>query len=146
MIFTNVKRSKSIRLILLGGLSTAALTGCEQQPAVSTQNFYTNNFYIPGAGYYHAPFRNWYSLPYNYFSTAKQLYYYGGEWKPQPFASITNISSPTPDAVSAAEIARTDIARGGFGGVGYSGYSGGYSGGRYYPGSGFFDGSWGGHS
>jgi len=58
-----MKRSKCIRLILLGGLSVGALTGCEQKPAVSAEQFYTNNFYIPGAGYYHAPFRAWYSFP-----------------------------------------------------------------------------------
>lgn len=123
-----MKRSKSIRLLLLGGLSTAALTGCDQKPAVSTQNFYTNNFYVPGAGYYHAPFRNWYSLPYNHFDVQRQGYFYGGMWGPRPFESITNISSPTPEAVQLAQIQRTDITRGGFG----HSY-----GGHYWGGSGF---------
>lgn len=132
-----MKRSKSIRLLLLGGLSTAALVGCEQKPAISTANFYTNNFYVPGSGYYHAPFRNWYSLPYNHFDIQKQLYFYGGQWGTQPFASITNISSPTPEAVQVAEVARTDIdragvSRGGFGSssgwhLGNGGYSGFHS-------------------
>jgi hypothetical protein len=137
-----VKRSRSIKLILIGGLSTAALTGCNQKPSVSAQNYYTNNFYIPGAGYYHAPFRSWYSLPYNYFDANRQLYYWGGQWQPQPYASFTNISSPTAQAVTAAEIARTDITRRGFGSYGY-----GYSGGHYYGGGGWFnDGGWGFHS
>lgn len=124
-----MKRSKSIRLLLLGGLSTAALSGCDQKPSISTENVYTNNFYVPGTGYYHAPFRNWYPLPYNHFDPQKQLYFYGGQWGAQPFESITNISAPTPEAVSAAQAVRTDISRGGFGG--YSGahyYGGGYSG------------------
>jgi hypothetical protein len=123
-----VKRSKSIRLILIGGLSTAALAGCTPKPSVSAQNVYTNNFYVPGTGYYHAPFRNWYSLPYNHFDAQKNLYYYGGQWGAQPFESITNISSPLPEAVQVAQNTRTDISRGGFGGS---------YGGHYWGGSGF---------
>lgn len=111
-----MKRSKSIRLVLIGGLSAGALTGCDPKPSVSPTNVYTNNFYLPGAGYYHAPFRNWYSLPYNHFDTKAQLYFYGGQWGTKPFESITNISSPTTDAVQLAENSRTDIPRGGFGG------------------------------
>jgi hypothetical protein len=124
-----VKRSQSIRLILIGGLSTAALTGCTPKPSVSAENVYTNNFFVPGAGYYHAPFRNWYALPYNHFDAQKNLYFYGGQWGAQPFESITNISSPTPEAVQLAQSTRTDVSRGGFGG--YSGghyFGGGYSG------------------
>ena len=124
-----MKRSQSIRLILIGGLSTAALAGCSPKPSVSAENVYTNNFFVPGAGYYHAPFRNWYALPYNHFDAQKNLYFYGGQWGAQPFESITNISSPTPEAVQLAQSTRTDVSRGGFGG--YSGghyFGGGYSG------------------
>ena len=122
-----MKRSKRIRLILLGGLSVGALTGCEheQKAAVSAENVYTNNFYIPGAGYYHAPFRNWYSLPYNHFDAQKNLYFYGGQWGAQPCESITNISSPTPQAAQSAQNSRTDISRGGFGGFSSGHYSSG---------------------
>ena len=124
-----MKKSKSIRLILIGGLSAGALTGCEQKPAITTEGVYTNNFFVPGVGYYHAPFRNWYSLPYNHFDAQTQLYYYGGQWATQPFENITNISSPTAEAVQLAENNRTDISRGGFGGFGSSGgyYGGGHS-------------------
>jgi hypothetical protein len=120
-----MKRSQSIRLVLLGGLSAGALTGCTQKPAISTENVYTNNFYVPGTGYYHAPFRNWFALPYNHFDAQKNLYFYGGQWGAQPFESITNISSPTPEAVQLAQSSRTDVSRGGFGG---------YSGGHFYGG------------
>jgi hypothetical protein len=126
-----MKRSKSIRLVLLGSLSTAILTGCDQKPSVSAQNVYTNNFYVPGAGYYHAPFRAWYRLPYNHFDSKINMYFYGGQWGKQPFESITNISSPTSEAVQLAETTRTDVTRGGFGG--YS--SGYYGGGSYWGGS-----------
>jgi hypothetical protein len=123
-----------VRLILMGGLSAGALTGCQPKPSVSTENVYTNNFHVPGAGYYHAPFRNWYALPYNHFDAQRNLYFYGGQWGAQPFESITNISPPTPEAVQAVQLTRTDITRGGFGGYsggyypGGHGWSGGYSG------------------
>ena len=124
-----MKRSQSIRLILIGGLSTAALTGCTPKPSVSAENVYTNNFFVPGAGYYHAPFRTWYALPYNHFDAQKNLYFYGGQWGALPFESITNISSPTPEAVQVAQSTRTDVSRGGFGGYSSGHYFGsGYSG------------------
>lgn len=132
-----MKRSKTIKLVLLGGVSGAVLTGCSPKPSVSGQNVYTNNFYVPGAGYYHAPFRGWYALPYNHFDPAKNRYFYGGLWGAYPFESITNISSPTPEAVQLAEALRTDVSRGGFGGYSHGYYGGYYGGGGHY-------GSWGG--
>ena len=61
------KRSKRIRLILLSGISAGALTGClpEGKSPLSTDNGYANNYFVPGAGYYHAPFCAWFPLPYN---------------------------------------------------------------------------------
>jgi hypothetical protein len=116
-----VKRSRSIRLVLLGGLSAGALAGCgpgavQQQP-ISSVSVYTNNFFIPGAGYYHAPFRAWYALPYNHFDPRNQRYFYGGMWGVAPHQSITNISAPPPQQVQQAQAMRTDITRGGFGGT-----------------------------
>jgi len=127
-----MKRSRNVRLVLIGGLSAGVLAGCDERPAMTADGVYTNNFYVPGAGYYHAPFRRWFSLPYNHYDSQKQLYYYGGEWGAQPFVSITNISSPTPEAVQLAVNMATDVSRGGFGGSsgGYGG--GGYSGGGYH--------------
>ena len=112
-----MKRSKQVRLILLGGFSAGALAGCGQTgpPAVSVENVYTNNYYLPGAGYYHAPFNAWYQFPYDHFDSRTQRYYYGGQWGASPFESIINVSSPTAQAASQAEAVRTDIVRGGFG-------------------------------
>jgi len=131
-----MKRSQNIRLFLIGGLSAGALTGCSQRPAISSDNFYTNNFYVPGAGYYHAPFRAWYPLPYNQFNPDSRRYYYGGMWNPLPFESITNISNPTAEAAGLAQALRSDISRGGFGGSYFGGY--GFHGGYGYHGGGFF--------
>ena len=115
-----MKRSSSIRLVLLGGLSAGALSGCNpdaRRPPVTEAAVYTNNHYLPGVGYYHAPFRAWYGLPYNDFEPASQRYFYGGQWGSTPHQSFTNISSPTAAAVQAAEAQRTDVKRGGFGGT-----------------------------
>lgn len=113
-----MKRSRSIRLVLIGGISAGALTSCgpgHQPPAVSAQNVYTNNYHVPGVGYYHAPYRAFFPLPYNHYDAATQRYFHGGLWNTAPAVSITNISSPTPEVASLAEAQRTDIQRGGFG-------------------------------
>jgi hypothetical protein len=116
-----VKRSRSIKLVLIGSLASGALDGCGPKGVhnapITTDRVYTNNFYIPGVGYYHAPFRAFYSLPYNHFDGNAQRYFYGGQWGQLPFENITNISSPTSLAASTAEAQRTDIPRGGFGGT-----------------------------
>jgi hypothetical protein len=125
------KRSKRIRLLLLGGLSAGALAGCSPPsgpPVVSAENVYTNNFYVPGVGYYHAPFCAWYQIPYNYYDTQKRMYYWGGGWRPDPHQSITNVSSPSPQTALTAQAMRTDIPRGGFG---CSSLHGGRYGGHY---------------
>ena len=134
-----MKRSQQIRLLLLGGISAGALTGCNSRPSINVADVYTNDFFIPGAGYYHAPFRGWYAKPYNFYDAQNQTYFYGGQWGKAPFESITNVSSPTSEAVTLAEATRTDISRGGFGGS-YGGYYGGSHGG------GWSFGGWGFHS
>lgn len=124
-----MKRSRSIRLILLGSLSAGALAGCSQgtqKAPISADNYYTNNYYVPGVGYYHAPFRAWYTLPYNHFDAQGQRYFYGGQWGPTPCETITNISQPTAQAAAQAEAKRTDITRGGFGSTWYLGGGNGY--------------------
>jgi hypothetical protein len=113
-----MKRSKHIRLVLLGTVATGAFHACgpsDQPNALSTANVYANDYYIAGAGYYHAPFRAWYPMPYNSYDTSRKMYYHGGQWSPTPYESIVNLSSPTPEAVRVAESARTDVQRGGFG-------------------------------
>ena len=119
-----MKRSKKVKVILIGGLSAGALAGCSPsgKAPVSSDNVYANDYYVPGVGYYHAPFRAWYPLPYNHFDPTKQQYFYGGQWAAAPLENITNISSPTPQTASLAESLRTDVSRGGFGGTGGGGF------------------------
>ena len=114
-----MKRSRSIRLVLIGGLSAGTLAGCgpsaNRSSTLSASDVYTNNHYLPGVGYYHAPFRAWYPLPYNHYDPRSQHYFQGGQWAATPHASITNISDPTAAAAQKAQSQRTDIRRSGFG-------------------------------
>jgi hypothetical protein len=118
---------------LIGGITASAVTACgpasRQPPPLSAESVYTNNFYVPGVGYYHAPFRAWYSLPYNHFDPKSQRYFYGGQWSATAGQSFTNISSPPTQVAQQAEARRTDVpradhrtgvARGGFGRTSYS--------------------------
>lgn len=107
-----------------------ALAGCneKEKALISADGVYTNNCFVPGVGYYHAPFRAWYPLPYNHFNPQTQRYFYGGQWGTAPFENITNISGPPPEIARQAEATRTDIPRGGFGGSAH---------GHYWSGSGF---------
>lgn len=114
-----MKRSRTIRLILLGGMSAGALTGCKpgdiRKAPIAQNNVYTNDYFVPGVGYYHAPFHAWYPLRYNQYDPQQRRYYFGGQWANAPHQSIINISSPTSDAVQMAQAGRTDISRSGFG-------------------------------
>jgi hypothetical protein len=124
-----MKRSSSVRRLLLGGFSVGAIAAsaaAASEPRVTAESYYTNDYYIQGVGYYHAPFRAFFPRPYNDYDSSRQLYYQGGQWVPTPHRSIVNISTPTPDAARLAENARTDLTRtnyvprGGFGGSSHS--------------------------
>lgn len=114
--------------MLLGGLSAGALTGCDpSQPtthaAVRVTSVYTNNHYVPGVGYYHAPYRAWYPLPYNHFDAQTGRYFHGGQWAAAPHLSITNLSEPTETVAQQVQAQRTDVRRGGFGSTSHFGRS-----------------------
>lgn len=107
-----------MRRVLLAGLSAGALgtAAAAAAPRVTPETYLTNDTNIPGAGFYHAPFRGFFPLPYNHFDPARKMYFYGGQWGPAPHRSIVNISAPTPEAARRAESVRTDnIPRSGFG-------------------------------
>ncbi|HVY68871.1 MAG TPA: hypothetical protein VHH73_03035 [Verrucomicrobiae bacterium] len=99
-----MKRSQSIRLVLLGG-TVAVLAGCSHDPdnsapPVSTNNVYTNNHYVSGAGYYHAYYHAWYPHPWDFYSPGLG-YYRGGLWHP------TSVPNPLPSSRPSAEAVRT---------------------------------------
>lgn len=108
---------------MLGGASTGAFSGCSKSNAarpvrISAACVYTNDTYIPGAGYYHAPFYAFYPRPFNDYNPVTKQYYFGGQWGAAPYQSEINISSPSSWAASVAESMRSDVSRGGFGSSG----------------------------
>ncbi len=108
-----MKRSSSIRLVLLGGVSTGAIvTAAAAEAPISAQRYYTNDYYIGGAGYYHAPFHGFFERRYNDYDAGRRMYYQGGQWAPQPHRSIVNISAPTPQAAQLAQQRRNDRVQG----------------------------------
>ena len=111
-----MKRSKEIVLVLS---ALAAGAGCERsQPVMrlSADNVYTNNHYVPGVGYYHAPFHGWFPFPYNSYASGRG-YYYGGNWNAAPDQQQVAASRPTADSVSHAQSTHTAaVRRVGFGG------------------------------
>ena len=122
-----MKRSKHVRRVLLGGLTVGAIAAAAAaEPRVTPESYYTNDYTLPGVGFYHAPFRGFYQLPYNHYDAQRKMYFYGGRWEPEPHRSVVNISNPTPEAARAAESQRTDmrgamvVPRSGFGSTGSS--------------------------
>ena len=104
-----MKRSRTIQLILLGGFSAGALAvSCAAaEGRISADNAYVNDHHVPGAGYYHAPYRAFFAQPYNFYDSQRRQYFHGGQWTDEPHRSIVNISEPTPEAALAAERVRT---------------------------------------
>jgi hypothetical protein len=120
-----VKRSRIVRRVLIGGFASglAGAGASAAEPRVTPENYYTNDSFIQGAGYYHAPFQGFFQYPYNHYDSQRRQYYYGGQWGPEPHRSIVNISSPSAEAARRAQQVRTDsppapivpVARSGFG-------------------------------
>lgn len=96
-----MKKSRQVLLILSGAMAVAPL-GCDDSPTrvplASADLSYTNNYYIPSAGYYHAPFHAWYPQPYNFYDAARG-YYYGGNWHPEPYVGGATESRPNPNSI-----------------------------------------------
>lgn len=103
-----MKRSKQIRLVLLGGVATGMLAGCDPSTdtsyssgQISTNGVYTNDHYVGGRGYYHAPYHAWFPHPYNYYVPGRG-YFHGGYWTPQPFNSPITVSQPKETSVTSS--------------------------------------------
>ena len=153
-----MKRSPQIRLALSGAVATALwTTGCQREdsaangltnspPLVSTNQVYTNNHYMSGAGYYHAPYGGWYARPFNTYLPGRG-YYHGGDWWPAPYSGPVTVSPPRPEAAESANL-KTEPLRAkasGFRSAGGSSYtSGSHSESSTHSGSGVSRGGFGG--
>jgi hypothetical protein len=96
------------------------LTQCgeDEDPVVDGQE-YENNYYVPGAGYYHAGYHSFYPYRYNHFDASLGGYYYGGGWHNSADTTRNFTSSvPHPSATAKANSSfhsASPSSRGGFG-------------------------------
>jgi len=132
-----MKKSAMVTLVLSGAL----ISGCDDRnayryssyPGYPTGTNVTNNTYVSGLGYYHAPYHDWFPYPYNYYRPGYG-FFHGGLYSPAPFVSDVAASAPPSPAafrtggggVSHAGSAGSDafghssgISRGGFGSIGH---------------------------
>ncbi len=115
-----MKRSRVVRLTLSGTIAASlSFAGCSKSSSddsadlsssasdidastwISEDQAITNNAYLSGAGYYHAPFQGWYTHPLNTYWPGRG-YYYGGDWWPTPFRGSLAPARPLSSAVSLA--------------------------------------------
>jgi hypothetical protein len=115
-----MKRSMAVTLVISGAL----MAGCDD-PTYAGRDWssdgqpITNNTYVAGQGYWHAPYRAWYPYPYDYYRPGFG-FFHGGLYSPAPEASPILASVPDPGAkfgprggLAAGD--RAGVARGGFG-------------------------------
>jgi hypothetical protein len=123
-----MKKSTAVTLVISGAL----MAGCDNRPNWSSGNgdaeystngvAITNNTYVPGQGYWHAPYGGWYPYPFNYYR-AGYGYYHGGNFSSEPEVyHAPSISTGHWGGSSGGRIvsggghfASVGIARGGFG-------------------------------
>src|SRR3954465_7047120 len=100
-------------------ISGAILNGCSKpQPDWDAQpelarpvQVLTNNTYIEGRGYYHAPHFGFYPHPYNIFVPGRG-YYYGGNYSPEPEHSSVTASAPGKGFNTPVHVDRGGFLRG----------------------------------
>src|ERR1700743_3159448 len=86
-----MKKSTTVTLII----SSALLAGCDRYQGngpYGVNQTYTNNEYVPGQGYWHAAYHDWYPYPYNYYRPGFG-YYHGGTYSDAPEESPITSSS-----------------------------------------------------
>lgn len=149
-----MRRSHKVALVLLGtagvvGLVAiwdawrkpsaregAAATSLPPAEPVAADRVYANNDYVPGVGYYHAPYHAWFPHPYNFHDPSRG-YFAGGLWQAMPWAAASLLSSsPNTAAVTSARAAqeayaaqRTREEERRAQSRGFAGHTGGYTGG-----------------
>jgi hypothetical protein len=133
-----MKKSTAVTLVISGAL----MVSCHQRPysyygsSSGTNGLITNNTYVAGRGYWHAPFYDWYPYPYNYFRPGYG-YYHGGMYSSEPQLSTITSSAPRGSSSgffsggssgsgwsggSHGSFSGSDgggVSRGGFGGIGH---------------------------
>ena len=137
MVHRAMKKSTMVTLVLSGAL----MSGCDDSPRYGSQDYpgyptgtdVTNNTYVSGLGYYHAPYRGWFQYPYNFYRPGFG-YYHGGLYSPDPFVSdVVSSRPPLPSTFRTGGMGATggshpgsssfssSVSRGGFGSIGHAG-------------------------
>jgi hypothetical protein len=136
-----MKKSTLVTLVLSGAL----MGGCDNRSRYPSQSYpgyptganVTNNTYVAGLGYYHAPYRGWFEFPYNDYRPGFG-YYHGGIYTPDPFVSDIMYSQPPPPPSRPSNFRTggsggfigssvgssshsSSVSRGGFGSIGHGG-------------------------
>ncbi|HUD82517.1 MAG TPA: hypothetical protein VMQ67_03400 [Candidatus Saccharimonadales bacterium] len=130
-----MKKSALVTLVLSGAL----VSGCDDRsqygdPGYGAGANVTNNTYVSGLGYYHAPYHGWFEYPYNYYRPGFG-YYHGGIYTPRPLVSGILSSPPSIPSTfggsrggGGAHFGSTEssssVTRGGFGSIGHGGFTG----------------------
>lgn len=120
-----LRRSHKVALVLLGTAGVvgagsiydvwrrerdqAAANASATAKPIAEDQTYRNDEYIPGVGYYHAPFFGWFPYRFNHHDPARG-YFAGGQWRPQPAPADVAQSRPSAPAVGAALAARQQFA------------------------------------
>jgi hypothetical protein len=107
-----------VAAVVIGVPVILSQCGEDEDPVVDGQE-YQNNYYVPGAGYYHAGYHSFYPYRYNHFDASLGGYYHGGGWHSTADTTRNFASSvPTPSATAKANSsfrATSPSSRGGFG-------------------------------
>lgn len=72
---------------------------------VEANRTYQNNEFVPGAGYYHAPYHSWFPFPFNHHDPAHG-YFAGGVWHAAPIVASLLSSRPSPAGFANARAAQ----------------------------------------
>jgi hypothetical protein len=103
-----MKKSSMVMLVISGAL----LAGCDSSPeSWESSQTYTNNHYVAGRGYYHAPYRAWYPFPYNYRDPGRG-YYHGGNYTAEPH--VSSITQSRPARAQGSTVSHSSVRRSGF--------------------------------
>ena len=134
-----MKKSTAVTLIISGALAA----GCNDRNWGYNSGYYgggygtnqviTNNTYVQGYGYWHAPYHDWFPYPYNYYRPGYG-YFHGGFYSEEPQRSLVTSSSPLASSFGGSSFdgshsygsagEHAGVSRGGFGGSAH-GFGGG---------------------
>lgn len=104
------KRSGCVTLLLVGtvvSICSFGIYSCAKDDEVRDDEVteiengrsYPNNHYVPGVGYYHAPFGGFFPNQYNQYD-ASRGFYSNGHWGSTPDKSSVTSSVPSAETVS----------------------------------------------